>query len=294
MNELPRQKLRDLILYYGRSLCEDPRRCEALLRDQCGEHKREIAVLMAALRDQVPRDLLHGCGGTPPSLLQARLVRRLYDNLGIAEVFGAWAIESWMLALGLPVANAAPDDTPRESPGPVGGTVLAGRYRDHGNGTVTDVTTGLQWMRPALGQRWTEPGCSGDAEQHLWSAALEAAERFNQASGYAGHADWRVPTIDELRTLIYCSGGQPQIWNDTGDECQGQFDRPTIYQPAFPNTPRASFWSASPDVSDPEYAWLVYFSNGHVNYGYKNRPACVRLVRGGTKSRPRDKKHRRK
>ncbi|MBK1701307.1 hypothetical protein CKO22_10340 [Thiococcus pfennigii] len=294
MNELPRQTLRELILYHGRALCEDPRRCEALLKDHCGQHKREIAVLMAALRDQIPRDLLHGGGGTPPSLLQARLVRRLYDNLGIAEVFAAWAVESWMLALGLPVANAAPDDAPSQSPISAGGTVLAGRYRDQGDGTVTDLATGLQWMRAALGQRWTEPGCSGEAERHPWSEVLAAAERFNQARGAAGHADWRVPTIDELRTLIYCSGGRPRLWNDTGNECQGQFDRPTIYLPAFPNTPRAAFWSASPDASDPAYAWLVYFSNGQVNYGYKDRPACIRLVRGGTASGRRASKHRRK
>jgi hypothetical protein len=42
MNDLPRQKLRELIVEYGRSLCDDPRRCEALLKDYCGQHKREI------------------------------------------------------------------------------------------------------------------------------------------------------------------------------------------------------------------------------------------------------------
>jgi hypothetical protein len=33
MHDEPSQKLRELIIEYGRSLCDDPRRCEALLKD---------------------------------------------------------------------------------------------------------------------------------------------------------------------------------------------------------------------------------------------------------------------
>ena len=287
MNDSPRQKLRELILYYGRSLCEDPRRCEALLKDHCGQHKREIAVLMAALRDRIPRDLLHDSAGTPPSLLQARLVRRLYDNLGIAEAFAAWAVESWMLALGLPVElSAAPGPGPRRAGGPLPGptdeaALLGGRYRDHGDGTISDLSSGLQWMRCALGQAWRDPVCSGEPERHSWSAALEAAERLNRRGGLAGHRDWRLPTLDELRTLVYCSSGRPRLWNDAGHECRGPFERPAVYPAAFPKTPSSWFWSASPDASDPNYAWLVHFSNGYVNYGYKSQEGCVRLVRQG-------------
>ena len=35
MHDAPRQKLRELIIEYGCSLCDDPRRCEALLKDYC-------------------------------------------------------------------------------------------------------------------------------------------------------------------------------------------------------------------------------------------------------------------
>lgn len=280
MNGLPRQTLRDLILYHGRSLCEDPRRCEALLKDHCGTHKREIAVLMAALRDQVPRDLLSSSAGVPPALLQARLVRRLYDHLGIAEPFAAWAVESWMLALGLPVEPAVVAASARRiQAAPGQAPLLAGRYQDLGNGTLIDVTTGLQWMRCALGQVWEKQTCAGEAERFQWSAALSAAERLGRDGGYAGHADWRVPTIEELRSLICCTSGQPRVWNETGEECQGDFERPTLDRDAFPQAPSASFWSASPDASDPSYAWLVYFSNGFVNYGLKHQLGCVRLVR---------------
>ena len=58
MHDEPRQKLRELIMEYGRSLCDDPRRCEALLKDYCGQYKREIFVLVNALRNRVVDDLL--------------------------------------------------------------------------------------------------------------------------------------------------------------------------------------------------------------------------------------------
>ncbi len=41
--------------------------------------------------------------------------------------------------------------------------LLGGRYRDNGDGTVTDVETGLQWMRCSLGQKWKGSTCVGEA-----------------------------------------------------------------------------------------------------------------------------------
>jgi len=75
MNDLPRQKLREIIDQYGWSLCEDPRRCEALLRDFCGEYKPEIFVLVSALKVGVATDLMASGHDLPGELLLARLTR---------------------------------------------------------------------------------------------------------------------------------------------------------------------------------------------------------------------------
>lgn len=69
MNNDVRQKLYELIVQYGRSLCDDPQRCRALLKDYCGKHKREIFVLVSALRNRVAEDLLKTSAGVPQSLL---------------------------------------------------------------------------------------------------------------------------------------------------------------------------------------------------------------------------------
>jgi hypothetical protein len=101
MNDLPKQKLREIIVQYGRALCDDPQRCEALLRDFCGQYRKEISVLVSALRERVPADLLASQKSTPPVVLLARLTKRLQDNLGLAEDAARWAVESWALALGV-------------------------------------------------------------------------------------------------------------------------------------------------------------------------------------------------
>ena len=113
MNDEPREKLRELIVEYGRSLCNDPRRCEALLKDYCGQYKREIFVLISALKNRVADDLLKTSAGVPHVLLLARLMKRLEDELGLAETAAQWAVESWALALGVidqsvPVIKPAP------------------------------------------------------------------------------------------------------------------------------------------------------------------------------------------
>ena len=158
-------------------------------------------------------------------------------------------------------------------------TLLTDRYRDNGDGAVTDVKTKLQWMRCSLGQTWQGGICFGEAKTYSWQAALDAANTLRMGS-YAGYRGWRVPTREELLTLIYCSSGRPKTWNDTGKPCEGDYERPTIYQSAFPNTPPISYWSSSPFV--PYAAWNVFFDYGNeiagvVRGGY----SAVRLVRGG-------------
>ena len=87
---------------YERGLSEDARRCEALLRDLCGnESKREIFVLVSAVREQVPAELVGSSDGLPKEVLLGRLSKRMQDNLGIGGGLARWGVESWALALGI-------------------------------------------------------------------------------------------------------------------------------------------------------------------------------------------------
>jgi hypothetical protein len=101
MNNQPRQKLCELILQYGRSLCDDIQRCEGLLRDYCGQYRKEISALVGAAREGIPRDLISSKNSVPPVVLLARLTKKLHENLALDEKAARWAVESWALALGV-------------------------------------------------------------------------------------------------------------------------------------------------------------------------------------------------
>ena len=69
-------------------------------------------MLVSALKNRVAEDLINASAGVPPALLLGRLIQRLEDELGLAENAARWAVESWALALGMPVVSvdpAAPD-----------------------------------------------------------------------------------------------------------------------------------------------------------------------------------------
>ncbi len=101
MNNAPRQVLQRIIAKYGNDLCGDARRCEGLLKDLCGEYRREINVLVNALEERIPLDLLAAGKTMPRELLLTRLAKRLEDNLGLTAQASEWAVNSWAFALGL-------------------------------------------------------------------------------------------------------------------------------------------------------------------------------------------------
>jgi Protein of unknown function (DUF1566) len=63
------------------------------------------------------------------------------------------------------------------------------RYQDNGDGTVTDLNTGLMWQ--------ADPG-----RKMTYAQAVEGAPAFR----LAGHDDWRLPSIKDLYSLILFDG----------------------------------------------------------------------------------------
>ena len=92
-----------------------------------------------------------------------------------------------------------------------------------------------------------------------WSSATVAAQnatvwRYN---------DWRLPTEDELLTLV-------------APACS-----PSINGFFFQATPLAAFWTQTSDPADLGSAKTVNFFNGFVGSANRTNPFAVRLVRGG-------------
>jgi hypothetical protein len=93
--------------------------------------------------------------------------------------------------------------------------------------------------------------------------------------GLCGKNDWRMPTVDELMTLVYCSDGK----YETNGSCTNyKSEQRTINSTYFPNTMSRWYWSSSPHTNI-EDAWVVGFDNGGSDYGGKYNGIFVRLVR---------------
>ncbi len=99
MNERVREELRELVERHGRPLVSDARLCESLLKDYCGQYKKEIFVLVCAVREQVAADLLTSPNAVPREMLHNLLIKRLQHNLALTEEASRWAVEAWARAL---------------------------------------------------------------------------------------------------------------------------------------------------------------------------------------------------
>ena len=132
------------------------------------------------------------------------------------------------------------------------GSVASAALVDNGNGTVTDIGSGLMW------QKATAPGT------YTWQQALSYCENLS----LAGYSDWRLPNYNELWSLVDNSRHSPAI-------------DPLL----APYTVSDFYWSSTSDTippPNPDAAWFVDFDLGGWSYVmYKSNSCYVRAVRGG-------------
>ena len=119
-----------------------------------------------------------------------------------------------------------------------------------GQNIVVDNNTGLIWQQTisTTKQNWSNAGS------------------YCSALIYAGYSDWRVPTPQELLTIVDNSKYKPAT--------------NTTYFPKTPSSDDAIFWSSSTQVNDTSKAWELVISSGKATYYYKTNSDYVRCVRG--------------
>ena len=145
------------------------------------------------------------------------------------------------------------------------------RFDDNGDGTVTDRTNQLVWMRCSAGQVWSDGTCVSSPEPRDWSSAQAYADEVNRGGAHF-FTDWRLPKLPELATIVE-------------RECKD----PRINLTVFPNTPAEAYWSATPRPSTPGGGpmadeGLVYaldFGAEGVSARPRSERHLVRLVRTG-------------
>lgn len=139
---------------------------------------------------------------------------------------------------------------------------------DNDNGTVTDSKTGLMWKQCLEGLSGSDCG-TGSADSFTWQQALLQPGTVNDAGGFAGYTDWRLPNIRELRSIVEERCSTPAI-NAT---------RFPNTLPHIPNTRISFVWSGSPYADASYYSWNVNFYDGSSGTIDRNDLGAVRLVR---------------
>ncbi len=128
-------------------------------------------------------------------------------------------------------------------------------FMNNQDGTVTHTKTGLTWQRCSVGQTWNEVDCDGTATPLTYEKATALT------SNVGGNTDWRLPTFQELRSLI-----------DKDNK---------IETFVFPHAPTGKFWSSiNYTGGDKSNAFYVSFNDSYAFYTLKTEANLVRLVRG--------------
>lgn len=89
-------------------------------------------------------------------------------------------------------------------------TMVGTRWLDHGNGTVTDLTTGVTWLRFLVGEEWSSDGRRGEPIDfqilERKTPIRHPIAQFNSAIGHANFSDWRIPTEDDIDAVFNRDG----------------------------------------------------------------------------------------
>ena len=129
------------------------------------------------------------------------------------------------------------------------------RFTANADQSVTDNLTGLSWSKnanPAAGTK-------------TWQQALDYIKTLNSGN-YLGHNDWRLPNINELKSMLNMGQAISATW------LNGQ---------GFSNVQSNLYWSGTSSAISTNSAWLVYLGHDGVLNGYKSGSSYVWPVRLG-------------
>jgi uncharacterized protein DUF1566 len=160
------------------------------------------------------------------------------------------------------------------------------RWLDNGDGTATDLNYGLQW------EIKTDDGSVHDKDNiYTWNTTAGGTtpngtaftaflgtlnggvsmDASTTVGCFAGHCDWRLPTIGELRSML-----DAQNPSCTMSPCT------TI--PGFTRSGPSDYYLSSSTLSPPglpNFAWNVFFTDGYLRIDTKDAGGYARAVRGG-------------
>ena len=138
---------------------------------------------------------------------------------------------------------------------------LEERYKDNGNGTVTDQATGLMWPKNAY-----------HGDKMTWQSATSFVARLN-STNYLGYDSWRLPSVLKEGAAAELD----TIGRFAGDPTKA-FTKPTT---PFQNVQSGDYWSRITSTLFPggDWAWGVNLGVGYSFIAQKSSLGYVWPVR---------------
>ena len=110
-----------------------------------------------------------------------------------------------------------------------------------------------------------------DSKKYTWDEAFEYIQKLNNEQ-YCGYEDWRIPTLDELKTLV----------TNEKYKCENGYEykiKMTFLKSMNNNDEWASYWSSTAPYRVSAY--YLSFINGFTYDTLKTKSMYIRSVRGG-------------
>jgi hypothetical protein len=181
------------------------------------------------------------------------------SDVAVGKKYWGLTDANWGLKTG---TKSSPSCTRNSNANPV--------FTKNNDGTVTDNRTCLIWLQDAscVGQQvWTDVDTSAKVV-----ALIDAASCDNYTATFN---DWRLPTVQELGSLVHYGYSSPALSNTTGDA------KWTADRDAFSGVQSDHYWSSSINAGYTADAWYVRLDNSRVNSNDKSNTYYVWPVRGG-------------
>ncbi len=188
---------------------------------------------------------------------------------------------------------------------------VARSYVDNGDGTITDLTTGLMWEKKDDANMDGPDGLHDKDNWYAWSGVCAAnfdikcgvdadcaangpcdtggmqtiyswIAQLNSGGGFAGHTDWRIPNRNELESILDAGTSSPAVdpvFNTCGDPgC-------TVLTCSCTDA-NYGYWTSTPSFDAywgvPSTPYAVIFGDGTITTEWDAGSWLhVRAVRGG-------------
>ncbi|MEI8174096.1 MAG: DUF1566 domain-containing protein [Deltaproteobacteria bacterium] len=124
------------------------------------------------------------------------------------------------------------------------------RFKDNGDGTVTDTQTGMMWVR--------------NANRAYRSMNWEDAMKYTEEMNLQGNQDWRLPSKAEFQDLIDKEGVEVALPSGHPFKDVVKF---------------GDYWTSSINPLGPMYSYVVNVGNGSTRFSSKNKMGFVWAVR---------------